>query len=240
MSTQPAPQPAAPRPADPFSPGLQRLAALSGLAFAILLIATITLSSAESPDFDSPLREWTEYAEDNGDKFRVAAVLMGLAAFEFLWFLGLVRSALGEAETRARGFTRLAFIVLAGGIVGIAGLTLAVVSIAAALTHGGETAPEILRSTNMLAAAPFGLASVGFATMLYTASFVIMRAGGLPRWLGWVALMGGLFFLLQLGTWLSEDGDNAFGVFYPLGFLTLIVFSVAASLHLVGRVGRAD
>jgi hypothetical protein len=236
MSTQPSTQ----RPTDPFSPGLQRLAALSGIGFAILLVVAIALSSAETPDFNDPLREWTSYADDNADRFRVAAVVMALAAFEFLWFLGLVRSALGEAETRARGFTRLAFIVLAGGIVGIAGLTLGVVTAATALAHGAETSPEIIRSLNMVAGAPFSLSSVGFATMLYTASFVIMRAGGLPRWLGWVSLAGGLFFLLQLGTWLSEDGDNAFGFFYPLGFLALIVFAVAASLDLTRRVGRPD
>lgn len=233
MSTQPSAQ----RPTDPFSPGLQRLAALSGIAFAILFVVIVALSSAETPDFDDPLREWTTYADDNEGKLRVAALLTGLAAFEFLWFLGQVRSALGAAETAARGFTRLAYIVLAGGIVGIVGLALGVFLTAGAVTHGTETVPEIVRSLNQLGASAFSLQSVGFATMLYTASFVIMRAGGLPRWLGWVSLAGGLFFLLQLGVWLSEDLDNAFGIFYPLGFLTLLVFTVAASLDLLRRIG---
>jgi hypothetical protein len=93
---------------------------------------------------------------------------------------------------------------------------------------------------NNLGGGAFGLASVGFATMLYTASFVIMRAGGLPRWLGGVALAGGLCFALQLGVLLSEEYDNAFGIFYPLGFLSLIVFSVAASVDLTRRVGRPE
>jgi len=236
MSTPPARTPAS----DPFSPGVQRLAASSGIVFAVLLIVTIALSSAETPDFDAPLREWTEYADDNEEKIRIAALVMGVAAFEFLWFLGHVRSFLGRVEDGARGFTRLGYIVLAGGIVGIAGLALGVFLGAAALSHGADSDPELVRGLNQMSGGAFGLVSVGFGTMLYTAAFTILRLGGLPRWLGWLSLVGGLCFLLQLGTLLSEEYDNAFGVFYPLGFLALVVWCVVASLDFMRRVGDAD
>ena len=221
MSTPPATE----RPVDPFPAGLQRLAAASGIFFAVLLVAVIAISNAETPEIDAPLREWSEYARDNESNLRVSALVAGLAAFQFLWFLGIVRSALGQAEVAARGFTRLAYIVLAGGIVGAAGLVLGTFFGAASAAHADELGPEFVRALTAFSAAAFGLVSVGFATMLYTASFVIMRAGG-------------LCFLLQLGILLSEDFDNAFGVFYPLGFLVLVIWSIGASVELMRRVGR--
>ena len=49
---------------DPFPAGLQKLAASSGIGFALLLLISILLSGDESPSASDPLREWTAYAKD--------------------------------------------------------------------------------------------------------------------------------------------------------------------------------
>jgi hypothetical protein len=109
---------------DAIPPLVQRLVAASGIAFAILVIIAIALSGDATPEPDAPLADWTTYARDNEDNLRIGSMIIGLAAYNFLLFLGYLRSVIGEAEREARGFTRGSFVVLAGGTAGITGLVL--------------------------------------------------------------------------------------------------------------------
>ena len=222
--------------ADPVPPLMQRIVAAAGIAFAVLLILTILLSGDESPDRDAALSEWTAYARDNEDNLRISALIFAFAVYEFLLFLGYLRSAIGEAERRARGFVRAGYIVLAGGIVGIAGLGIGVFLSAISITEP-DTPPEVLRALNDLSGAGFGLAASGFGAWMITVGVVNAQIRALPSWLGWVALGGGAAFLLQLGILLSEDEDNAFGVFFPIAFLLLVIFTIGASISFLGGIG---
>ncbi len=120
MSASPTTRP------DPVAPLVQRLVASSGIIFAVLLVITILLTGGTTPDEGDPVAEWTEYARENEDNLRVGALIFGLAAYNFLLFLGFVRDAVGRAELTARGFTRAGYIVLAAGTAGIAGMAIAI------------------------------------------------------------------------------------------------------------------
>ena len=220
---------------DPFPAGMQRMAALSGIAFALLLLATILFSGAESPDFKDPVQEWTAYAKDTESDLRLGVILMGLAAFEWLWFLGLLRSAVGLAETAARGFTRLSYIVLGGGIAGISGLTLGVFSQASAVEHT-DADPQVIRGLSDFSGSLFELGMVGFAAMFTALGILVLRTVDFPKWLGWLALVTGVFSLLTLGVAGSEGFDNDFGIFYPLAFLGIFISSIAWSVIFLRRL----
>lgn len=230
-------QPAAPA-GDPFSPTLQRVAAASGLGFLLFLILSIVFQGGEAPEYTEPAVEFAQYASENADDIQLSAVLVGLAAFEFLWFVGYLRGQLGRAEQAARGFTRLSHIVFAGGVVAAAGFVLSAVMTAAAVSMPEDTSADIVRALYLTSYYPFLIASVGLATMLYTASFLIMRLGTLPKWLGIVGIIGGLCYLLTLFSLLDpEDDGGAFGMFYPLGFLALIIFVIGTSIAFLRQVG---
>ena len=224
---------------DPFSPAMQRLLASSGLGFVLFLILAIVFQGGETPEYGDTVADFVEYAKDNQDGIQLWSVFMGLAGFQLLLYAGYLRSRLGQAEEAARGFTRLAHIVFAGAIVGAVGLVLSAVTTAAAVSLPETTSGDTVRALYLFSIWPFAVASVGFAAMMYTSFFLIQRLGALPRWLGVVGLIGGLAYLLTLFSHLKpEDDGGAFGMFYPVGFLALLVFVIGSSVVFVRDVGR--
>ena len=225
------------RPADPVSPLVQRLVAASGIVFGVLMLIGIALAGDSTPELDAPLDEWTQYARDNEDNLRIASLLLGLAAYNFLLFLGYLRSVMGEAERAARGFTRGGYIVLAAGTAGIVGVVLGLG--VGGLAMDPDTPPEVLRAVSQIGSGVWVLASGGLGACLVTVGLLNAGLRALPAWLGWVALAAGLAFVLQLGTYLSEEQDNVFGIFYPIGFLLLVVFTIGASVTFLRRQAAA-
>jgi hypothetical protein len=224
------------RTTDPFPVGMQRLAAVSGILFVVLMIVSFFVNDGETPDFNDPVQEWTKFAADHQDDARIGALIFGFAAFEFMWFLGYLRGALGTAELEARGFTRLVHIAYTGGVLGIGGTTLGYFLGAASLGHA-DTSPDALRLANDLSGAAWvGVGSVGFAVLLIASGILIVRTRVFAAWIGWLGMVSGLFFQLQLLILLSEDTDNAFGVFFPLALLTFVIWVVACSVTFLRRL----
>jgi hypothetical protein len=238
----PAPQPsgatAVATPADPFSPGLQKVAALSGLTAALLLLASILVNSAETPDFTAPAAEYAQYVSDEGDAAKVGGFLLLLSSFFLVFYAGVVRSALGSGEAAARGFTRLGYIVLAGLT-----MTATCFGLAGALTatlgalEGAE--PEVVKTIGQLGGAVFAPGMLGLAAALDAAGFIILRTRVFPVWTGWVALVGALFaFLTAFYALDVSDDDSIFGAGYPLASLAFLIWLIATSILLFQRVGR--
>ena len=229
---------ASPSRPDPVAPLVQRLVAASGIVFAVLFAVAFLISGGDTPDDSAPIGEWTEFAQDNESGSRIGALVFALAAYNFLLFLGYLRAAVGNAEQGVRGFTRAGYIVLAAGTAGIAGLTLAIALNAIAISDPERTPPEIIRATYDLAGAGFVLASGAFGACVVTVGLINAGVRALAPWLGWVALACGISWVLQLGILLSEDQDNFFWIFYPLGFLLLIAFCVGASIDFLKQLNR--
>jgi Domain of unknown function (DUF4386) len=240
----PAPQPSgataatAATPSDPFSPGLQKLAASSGLVAALLILVAFIVNSAETPDFNAPAAEYLEFARDEDSAIKLSALLLLLSSFFLVFYAGVIRSALGAGEEAARGYVRLGFIVLAG-------FTFAAACIAIASTiqaSGGaavDSEPEVVKTYANLSGAAFAASMMGFAAALDAAGFIILRTRVFPVWLGWVALAGALFSLLTAFYILDvADDESIFGLFYPLAFLMWFIWLVATSILLIQRVGR--
>jgi hypothetical protein len=86
----------------------QRLLALSGVAFAVLILVGWFASGGDAPDYGASDQDWTSWASDNQWKSRIGAFAMLLAGFVFLHFAATIRTALGDAEARAGGSVQLA------------------------------------------------------------------------------------------------------------------------------------
>lgn len=209
----------------------RRMLALSGLAFAVLFVIGWFASGGDAPDYGAPDQDWTDWADDNQWKSRIGAFAMLLAGFVFLHFAGTVRSVLGTAETTVRGSAQLSRAAFAGALTGITGMTMAIVMIASASTEGGDANPVVSRAVATASAGPFLVSAMGFAALLMAAGLVTVRSGIFARWIGIVALLGAISFLitfLAVIAGLGEDSLFGFG-FFP-GVLALVIWSIATSL----------
>jgi hypothetical protein len=137
MTVQPAQIPRTQDPGDDaLSRSWQRLLALSGVVFAPLFVVGWFTTGGVTPHYTAPDQDWTKWAHDNQWNGRVSAFLMLLAGFVFLYFIGAIRSVLGSAEFPVRGSAQLARVAFGGGLIGMAGIAMASVTLAAASSDG--------------------------------------------------------------------------------------------------------
>jgi hypothetical protein len=209
----------------------QRLLALSGVAFAVLLVLGWFLSGANTPDYTASDEAWTTWADDNQVRTGVGAFLTLLACFAFLHFAGTIRSVLGSTEATLQGSVQLARAAYAGAITGITAFTVALVMVGAATSEGADADPVVSRAVMTASAGPFLVAAMGFAALLGAAGLLTLRSGVLARWTGIVALVGAVAFLITSLTLLAGTGeDSVFGYGFFPGILALVIWSIATSI----------
>ena len=205
----------------------QRLLAVSGVVFAVLFLIGWFASGGDAPDYGAPDQEWTTWADDNQWKSRIGAFAMLLAGFVFLHFAATIRTALGSAERSAE----LARVAFAGGITGMACMTMAIVMISSANTAGAAANPAVTRAIASASAGPFLLSAMGFAALLMAAGLLTLRSEVFARWTGVVALIGAVSFLVAFAAVLSGLGeDSIFGFGFFPGVLALVIWSISTSV----------
>jgi hypothetical protein len=220
---------------------LARLLALSGIAFAVLLLFGWFLSAGDTPDYMASNEDWIDWAGDNRSRSGIGAFLMLLAGFVFLHFAGTIRDVLGSAEITVRGSAQLASGVFAGAITGIVGITMAIVMIGAATSVGADAEPVVSRAVGTASAGPYLVAAMGFATMLGSAGLLTLQTGVFARWTAMVALTGAVAFLFTFMTLVAGTGeDSMFGYGFLPGILALVIWAIAtsAAMHRAISAGR--
>ena len=166
-------------------------------------------------------------------------VAMLLAGFVFLRFAGAIRAVLGRAETTVGDSVQLARIAFAGALTGIAGMTMAIVMIAAATSEGADADPVVSRAVTTASAGPFLVAAIGFAAFLLAAGLTL-RGGVFPRWTAVVAVLGAISFLVTFLTLIAGTGeDSAFGFGFFPGVLALVIWTIATSIAQYRQVTNA-
>ena len=218
------------RPATPPR-SLERLLALSGVAFALLLLFGWFLSGGDTPDYLATDEVWTDWAEANRVRSGIGGFLILLAGFALLHFAGTIRNALGKAEATVPGSVQLARVAFAGAVVGAVGIAMAIVIVGAATSEGANADPVVSRAVTTALAGPYLVAAMGFAALLGSAALLTLRSGVLPRWTGITALIGAVAFLVTFMTLIAGTGkDSVFGYGFLPGILTLVIWSTATSI----------
>ena len=199
--------------------------------FAVLFVVAWFASGGNTPDYAATDQDWTTWADDNQWKSRIGGFLILLAGFVFLHFAGTIRSVLGSAESTVRGSVQLARVAYAGAITGITGITMAIVMIASAATEGADADPVVSRAVTSAAAGPYFVAAMGFAVMLAAAGLLTLRTGVFARWIGIVALVGALGFVITFFALIQGiSEDSVFGYGFLPGILALAIWSIATSI----------
>jgi hypothetical protein len=211
----------------------ERLAAATGLVTAVLFgISFVIGLSPEPPGMDDSAVAVANYVAQNQDAIHVQVLLNSIAMLAFLWFLGSVRAGLRGAEG---GAGRVSAIASGGGLVGTGFILLAQVFVATAALRPDEIDPGITRVLVDLDMLSIGLGGAAFAVFFLAVAVASLFDGGLPKVLGWLALVAATAAAVGVVTIFTTEGvfaaDGAFGFWARYG--AFVAWVAVASIMLV-------
>jgi hypothetical protein len=201
-----------------MSDRLSRLAPLTGVVFAVLVVVGV-VTGGETPDANARPAKVISYYAANRSEIETSSILFAIAFLILVLFAGSLRSYLRRTAP-AEG---LAAIVLAGAVLMAAG---ALITTAAeyGLAHNLSGLTPATAQTMNLISNEFFLPIIGGAFLLAVSSgLAILRGALLPKWLGWVAIVLGIAALVP-----------------PASFPALLVFviwSIIVSVLMYRRMG---
>jgi hypothetical protein len=181
----------------PSSSTLERLAPLTGVAFVVLFIAAFAISG-ETPDVDDPVDEVRAYWVDNDAENIWAAAFGVWGSVLAIWFGASLRTALRRVEGepgRLSGLVFAGWIVFAVGALAFAGFGFA----AADVADEANVGDEVIQTLSILNSDFFPILTGGLAVAMLASGIAVLRHGGIPRWLGYVALLLGIAAVTPIG-----------------------------------------
>jgi hypothetical protein len=191
----------------------ERMGAATGLVSAALLVVSFVIGlSPDPPSLSAPPLPVAAYVVQNQDALQVQVFLNSLAMLFFLWFLGSVRAGLRTAEG---GAGRVSAIASGGALVGVGFVLLGNLFTAAATLHPQFSTIALIHTLSDLDALSIGLGTAAFAVFFLAVAVTTLMDGGLPKILGWLALIVTALAAVGLVTVFSDQGvfaaDGAFG-----------------------------
>jgi hypothetical protein len=204
--------------------------AATGIVFVILSIIGFAIVLPTPPDLNAPAQDWANYFTSHQDGVRAGLVILSVAFFFFIWFLGTLTSVLRIAT----GTPRLPSIVLIGGVLGGACLLMGAAAEAVAAYRPQAVDPGLTRALAdvfVLVAVP---AIPAFTAFFGAAALVILRTGAFPGWLGWLLVIAAAVQPLAFGVLFTKTGafagDGVLGLFVPLIAAMVGIFALSALL----------
>lgn len=204
-----------------------RAAAIAGILFAGLLIAVLVLFLSAVPK--DPLEEGAWLSVSVG-KVVVAINLMPFAGIAFLWFIGVVRDRLGDAEDRL-----FSTVFLGSGLLFLAMLFVAAAVFGAMVAVHAARPESLANSTTFALARAFAYSIVNVyaikmaGVFMMVTSTLALRTGFLARWIGILGLVLALSLLFG-----SQLFDWSFAVF-PAWVLLISGYILVDNFQLAGR-----
>ena len=183
-----------------------RLAALSGVAFVVVLVPAFLLTS-NSPGSNASAAKVQHYILAHHNRYSVSALLTVLAIVFGLFFYGYLRAYF---RTWA-GMDWLSAIFFSGAIIFAASGGIGAGVDALVGDHPSALSAASLQLVNQLEMnLNYPATGAGLAVLYLAAGFIILRTKALPAWLGWVSLVLGVvsasfvlafFSLLAMAPW---------------------------------------
>jgi hypothetical protein len=159
-------------------------------------------------------------------------VLVGLALFCFVWFVGAVRErvAAGERAEAGNG-SMLSTIVTVGGAA-VAAVLLAVIGVADGVktmsddTYHHQVYPPLIHAANDAGYILHSAGGAGIGTLMIAASLAVVQTRALPVWLGWAGVAAGIIALASI-------------VFFPWFLIALWLLTASVILFMSSRARPA-
>ncbi len=182
---------------------------LATLLFVIAFIVFLTTSPGGDPEFPNinHAQFAPAYFTEHLSPVRVVVLLNGLGVALFLWFLASLWTTLRDAEgAPGRG----SMIAVTGGV---AGSVLVLVGLGLFATAGLSTSDaqsDVVPALYVAASLLIALGGGVYSLFLFGVGKVVLRAGGLARWLGWLAILAAVLSLFGFMTpFFTENILNA-------------------------------
>jgi hypothetical protein len=163
----------------------------AGILFVAFFVVVFALIGEGQDATEKTAEEIVEHYQDNEDKEFIASICIGFAATFILFFAGWLRRLLREAEGPGGILSAVAF---AGAIVFSAGAAVAGSIHIALADLADDIDPIALQAINGIDYSMFLFFPVGLGTMAIASGISAVRHGSLPKWLGWVGIVGGVLF----------------------------------------------
>lgn len=209
-----------------------RAAAVAGILFSLLLIASLVLIRLSVPSDPQAEGAWLA---DNWRRVNLALNLLPFAGIAFLWFIGVVRDRIGDHEDRffatvflGSGLLFLAMLfasaAVAGGILTFYGAAPRLLIESGIYTFGRVISYEIM---NVYAMRMAGVFMISTCTLS-------LRTGIIPRWMAYFGLLLALFLLFSLSYFYWAP------LVFPLWVLMISVYILLANLRRPQHNGPAS
>ena len=216
----------------------ERYGAASGIAFAILAVATVLLVPESPPAADESLGQIQGYFREHRDGLLMAGYLTGLAIAFALWFTGTLRSHLMRAEG---GTGRMASIAFGGGLVaGSAALIGTAVTSALAFSAAQSSvagSQAVTRAMFDLGNMAFSLAWFPIAVLVGATAVASSRTGALPAWHARISGVLSIAFVVAAASAFVERGMLAAGGSYGyVMFLLFVAWVLVTSILVMQRI----
>ncbi len=198
----------------------QRLSALTGIAFAILMVVAFSVQGI-LPQADEPQADVVRYFSTYHDDVMGGVLIRVAAGVFFLWFIGTLRSVLAAAEG---GTGRLANVAFGAGILMLAAGMGAMASLAS-IAYNAERGVDPGFASSMLAMTHifFVGGAMGMAWLLFATAFVVVRTRVFSRW---VASSGAIIGIIAIGLGLVAPAGTSGVSAYPLFILWVVALSI--------------
>jgi hypothetical protein len=203
--------------------------AATGIVFVVLTLIGFAAVIPTPPDLNAPSQDWASYFLSHHDAVRAGVVVLAVAFFFYIWFLGTLTSVLRIAT----GTPRLPSITLIGGTIGGACMLVGLAAEAVAAYRPQGVDPLITRALNDIFVL-VGVAAIPAFTAFFAATaIVLLRSGAFPAWLGWLTAAAAAVQPLTFGALFTKSGafagDGALALFVPL-IVTFVTFFALSAL----------
>jgi hypothetical protein len=198
-----------------------RMAALGGIAFIVLIVVT-ALSSGSMPNVDDSPATIARYFADHHKRIAVGAVLSGIAAPLYVWLFAALCRGMRRAGARALSVGAFGFAVVS------AALAVTGDAIYASLAHAA--------SQGDIAFAKSGYDLSGFLSQKYLwfAAFlalaIFLASASMVQWYRWLTLLAAVLFALG-GIGVQQHGFFAVnGAATGIAFIASLVWILGTSV----------
>jgi len=204
-----------------------RLAASSGFVFLVLYIVAMFVVP-KPPSLSSPNAKVAAYYVQHHRAGLVQAVLLGLSAIAFIWFVGSLAALIRNA-----GEARLASVAFGGGIA-MVGLGLLGTTIDAALF--GRVAlesPSMAGGLHVIAVTAFTVIGFPAATVAFATAIAVSRTKALPSWYAILTAIGGVLFLFGGGALTFSGFYSPQGTYWWISTVVFLAWTLVTTAELV-------
>jgi hypothetical protein len=178
-----------------------RWTALGGVLYVVLFVIGTIVTFSGAPSGDAAPEKVIQWYSDSGhrDRIHTGWILIGLAVFFLLWFIGALRRAVSAIDGEG----------VLTGVVGIGGGVYAALAFAAvALDDGIRTMsddtyqhrvyPELIHAAGDATWVLHATGAAGLGAMIIAASLAFRSGAVWPKWAGWLGVVVGVLAIASI------------------------------------------